>query len=41
MKLQEPITTDEPLCGLGEDYEPDVYFFPKWVESEAPTENTL
>ena len=36
MKLQEPITTDVPLCGLGDDYEPDVYFFPRWAASEAP-----
>ena len=35
-ELQEPITTIEPILGLGEDYEPEIYALPIYYRSLAP-----
>ena len=36
LETQEPITIIEPILGLGEDYEPEIYALPIYYRSNAP-----
>ena len=36
LETQEPITTIEPILGLGEDYEPEIYALPIYSQYVVP-----